>query len=420
MGTRSNFYKTPSLSYKKDLHLSSALQNLKAYNIATGNAPSTEEEEGDEEVQQPPGDSKFARPKRQRIQKKPQHIKHGYAIEHHDGPMSHLDYINKRRKEVSSSNQSHEKLTSEVLVGNTISVLNLVNYGSDSSESEEKEGPSGSSQDDTLHSGLPNEVDRVKSRSEQRYPVPGEPVCLLCGKYGEYICNETDDDICSLECKDELLQSLKLAKGPASSQQPNVSSSGFRCDLPMPMLGEDTWDYNRHRWSKNRSNLCTYECWKCQRPGHLPEDCLVTTSNQVKVGNKNTDSISKDLLGLYGRCHQIGKKLSGANCNTCNSSLSLATCLDCSMILCDNAGHLHEHIRAQPSHQQYYSHKLKRLVKCCKSTCKVTSIRDLLVCHHCFDKAFDKFYDMYTATWYVFVFGIVSDSYLIHATIFRV
>jgi hypothetical protein len=27
-----------------------------------------------------------------------------------------------------------------------------------------------------------------------------------------------------------------------------------------------------------------------------------------------------------------------------------------------SAGHLHEHLRAQPSHQQYYSHKLKRLV----------------------------------------------------------
>ena len=67
MGTRTNFYKTPSLSYKKDLHLSSALQNLKAYNIATGNAPSTEKE--DEEEQQTLGDRKFARPKRQRIQK---------------------------------------------------------------------------------------------------------------------------------------------------------------------------------------------------------------------------------------------------------------------------------------------------------------------------------------------------------------
>ena len=94
MGTRTNFYKTPSLSYKKDLNLSSALQNLKAYNIATGNAPLTTEEEDE---QQPRGDSKIARPKRQRIQKNPQHNKHGHAIEENDEPMSHLDYINKRR-----------------------------------------------------------------------------------------------------------------------------------------------------------------------------------------------------------------------------------------------------------------------------------------------------------------------------------
>ncbi|BFG31421.1 hypothetical protein CerSpe_176950 [Prunus speciosa] len=36
MGTRTNFYKNPSIAYKKDLSLSSVLQNLKAYNIATG------------------------------------------------------------------------------------------------------------------------------------------------------------------------------------------------------------------------------------------------------------------------------------------------------------------------------------------------------------------------------------------------
>lgn len=33
-------------------------------------------------------------------------------------------------------------------------------------------------------------ADRVKNRSEQRFPVPGEPACILCGKYGEYICDE--------------------------------------------------------------------------------------------------------------------------------------------------------------------------------------------------------------------------------------
>eukprot|EP01018_Ginkgo_biloba_P037345 Gb_21531 [translate_table: standard] len=74
-------------------------------------------------------------------------------------------------------------------------------------------------------------------------------------------------------------------------------------------------------------------------------------------------------------------------------------CLDCSGIFCDSAGHLSMHIGAHPSHQQLYSYKLQRLVKCTKSTCNVTDIRELLVCQHCLSKAFDKFYDMYTATW---------------------
>ena len=32
-----------------------------------------------------------------------------------------------------------------------------------------------------------NEVDQVKSRSEQPFPFLGEPVCVVCGWYGEYI-----------------------------------------------------------------------------------------------------------------------------------------------------------------------------------------------------------------------------------------
>ncbi|XP_053929517.1 probable ATP-dependent RNA helicase DDX59 [Cuculus canorus] len=42
----------------------------------------------------------------------------------------------------------------------------------------------------------------VKSFSKsQRWPEPGEPVCVVCGRYGEYICDKTDEDVCSLECK---------------------------------------------------------------------------------------------------------------------------------------------------------------------------------------------------------------------------
>ncbi|KAF8412413.1 hypothetical protein HHK36_000377 [Tetracentron sinense] len=415
--TRTNFYKNPSFAYNKDFSLSSVLQNLRAYNVATGNAPPIEEPRSgdDKKVSRKRGSNR--RPKQDR------HVGNEPEI---DGPLSHQSYIEKRRqillllfqfnarfctynscvyiicrKEVRSS-QVYQELTSDVLCTSTSAVESLVQYESDESTSlEECEG------NDVPSSDHVDEVDRVKNRSEQRFPVPGEPVCVVCGKYGEYICNETGDDICSMDCKAELLQH-KDPEGPSSNHDSRICLSRSKGALQMPKLEVDSWDFDQHQWTKKSSSLFTYKCWKCQRPGHLAEDCLVTTFNsqspsskcsQVPVGSKKSSSISRDLLALYRRCHQIGKSLSTATCNTCRCSSSLAMCLDCSAILCDSAGHLNEHIVAHPSHQQFYSYKLKRLVKCCKSTCTVTDIKDLLACHYCLDKAFDKFYDMYTATW---------------------
>lgn len=41
---------------------------------------------------------------------------------------------------------------------------------------------------------------------EQREAEPGEPRCVICGRYGQYICDETDDDVCSLDCKEAVLR----------------------------------------------------------------------------------------------------------------------------------------------------------------------------------------------------------------------
>ncbi|KAL0014714.1 hypothetical protein SO802_001783 [Lithocarpus litseifolius] len=57
--------------------------------------------------------------------------------------------------------------------------------------------------------------DKIKERCwDQREAVLGEPKCVICGRYGEYICDQTDDDICSLECKNTLLCRI------ANSQKP--------------------------------------------------------------------------------------------------------------------------------------------------------------------------------------------------------
>lgn len=51
-------------------------------------------------------------------------------------------------------------------------------------------------------SGDDNDDEPVLSYSkQQRWPAPGEPACVICGRYGAYIVDQTDQDVCSLECK---------------------------------------------------------------------------------------------------------------------------------------------------------------------------------------------------------------------------
>ncbi|XP_056174487.1 uncharacterized protein LOC115687780 isoform X1 [Syzygium oleosum] len=400
MGTRTNFYKNPSSAYNRDFDLSSALRNLKAYNIVTGSASLTDGE--------PSSDEKAERRKRRRRGSEApcggRSRSRGAAVED-DRPMSHDEYVEKRRQlRETGAAQVYQELTPDVL-GASSSGLKLVDYGSDGSTSEKDEEKETEICVNIVEGDQTNtESNLVKIRSEQRFPLPGEPVCLVCGKYGEYICDETDDDICSLECKAVLLRTLKFKEDPLSNQSPVTASAEFVSGSAVPEEEKDAWDYDRHRWSDRKSGLSTYLCTTCQRPGHLAEDCLVA------AGQNKSTNIPKDLLGLYRRCQQIGKSSSAARCNECQTSFGLATCLDCSRLICDGAGHLDEHIRMNSSHRQYYSHKLKRLVKCSKATCKVTDISDLLACHYCFDKAFDKFYDMCTASWKGAGLAIIQGS----------
>ncbi|KAK5869765.1 hypothetical protein PBY51_024459 [Eleginops maclovinus] len=58
------------------------------------------------------------------------------------------------------------------------------------------------------------EEEPVKSfKKSQRWPEPGEPVCVMCGRYGEYICDSTDNDVCSLECKAKHLAQMGMGTG---------------------------------------------------------------------------------------------------------------------------------------------------------------------------------------------------------------
>ncbi|KAL3362080.1 hypothetical protein AABB24_014767 [Solanum stoloniferum] len=123
MTTRSNFYKNPSYAYNKAFNLNSAIQNLQAYNAVTGNVPPPAETNSVEE--------KTSHRKRRRERKSK--VQQNNEVEVIDLPMSHQDYIEKRRKEATST-QPYEELTAEVLEPSS-SALHLVEYDSDASTS---------------------------------------------------------------------------------------------------------------------------------------------------------------------------------------------------------------------------------------------------------------------------------------------
>lgn len=79
-----------------------------------------------------------------------------------------------------------------------------------SSKSGSYPSPAGQLAEDGLVGPEQGAEEPVKSFSKtQRWAEPGEPVCVVCGRYGEYICDKTDEDVCSLECKAKHLLQVK-------------------------------------------------------------------------------------------------------------------------------------------------------------------------------------------------------------------
>ncbi|EMP40087.1 Putative ATP-dependent RNA helicase DDX59 [Chelonia mydas] len=82
----------------------------------------------------------------------------------------------------------------------------------------------------------------IKSFSKsQRWAEPGEPICVVCGRYGEYICDKTDEDVCSLECKAKhLLQAKEKEEGLNSDSLVKVESK------PETLLPVTVYTYKEH------------------------------------------------------------------------------------------------------------------------------------------------------------------------------
>ena len=74
---------------------------------------------------------------------------------------------------------------------------------------------------------MADEEEVVEFSKDQRPAKPGEPVCIVCGKYGAYICDSTDEDVCSLQCKQAHLSSVQQISTETSTKDISTSDALF-------------------------------------------------------------------------------------------------------------------------------------------------------------------------------------------------
>lgn len=91
-----------------------------------------------------------------------------------------------------------------------------------SSLSIDNDTSSSSSTVDVVTTSSSDEI--VELSRHQRWPLPSEPVCTVCGRYGEYIVDETDKDVCSIECKKHHLRQLPITMAATQRESSDQSN----------------------------------------------------------------------------------------------------------------------------------------------------------------------------------------------------
>lgn len=152
------------------------------------------------------------------------------------------------------------------------------------------------------------------SKDAPMAPILG-PFCVICGKYGQYICDKTDEDVCSLECKQKAEARLAASQPsntvpsnelntslPSDKLNTTLSSNELNTSLPpsernsqpppsernTQLIGvanseQHRYIANKHRFKDAVTILDSHKCPLCGRTGHLPQDCRYACGKDIDV-----------------------------------------------------------------------------------------------------------------------------------------
>lgn len=113
----------------------------------------------------------------------------------------------------------------------------------------------------TIENSDDETADDVKIKCwSQREALPEEPHCVICGRYGEYICDETNDDICSLECKQSLLTRLAKSQSSARLPPPKRLSTTDECFYVRDAYAQTLPSNDQNESLRKKLGICVKGC----------------------------------------------------------------------------------------------------------------------------------------------------------------
>ncbi|CAO3595081.1 unnamed protein product [Absidia cylindrospora] len=130
--------------------------------------------------------------------------------------------------------------------------------------------------------------DSVKHFSSQQRLVDinsDEPTCIICGKYGEYINDDTENDVCSMECKKidtDISHHPKVSIAAKLEQQVQQSRKDHGITTPPSTLTQHFTAENVHaKWTNYQESESVRTMTRAQRDAILKAHDLIVRGGQL-------------------------------------------------------------------------------------------------------------------------------------------
>ncbi|CAB4489416.1 DEAD-domain-containing protein [Rhizophagus irregularis] len=193
---------------------------------------------------------------------------------------------------------------------------------------------------DAQDSGSQEEEPVKEYNYQQRVASSGEPICVICGKYGEYICDQTEHDVCSLECKKIDIGRVKRTYSKITVQTPisdsfHVNLTGYIPDAIIGSLADIQVQsiLTRNRISVQGKNIPRpiLSFTQCKLPTKMMENLQTEgytqpTSIQMQAiptalvgrdilasGQTGSGKTASFLIPIISHCHSLSQCYEGKN-----------------------------------------------------------------------------------------------------------